>query len=243
VLCRVNDCWQVYGGVSQAFRAPNLSDLTGTQLALSGLTSRGTPDLDPEEFVTAEIGTRFQSDTLAFALAGFYTWTDGAITHVVVGADSFATNGQDGYIYGFEAEAAWLFRPGWQLSGALAWQEGKTETAAAGERWMSRLLPLSGSVTLRWTHDSGKLWIEGRVVGATDADRIHPADQAADNQRIPTGGTPGYLAYRVQAGWQPIDALELTCGLENIANDDYRIHGSGQNEAGFGAIVGAKVKW
>lgn len=242
-LYRLNDCWHLYGGVSQAFRAPNLSDLTGTQLALSGLTSHGTPSLDPEEFITAELGVRYQSETLAFSIAGFHTWTDGAITNLTVGTDSFATNGQDGYLYGFEAEAVWLFRPGWQLSTGLAWQEGKTETAANGERWMTRLVPFSGSLALRWTHPSEKFWVEGRVIGAADADRIHPADQAADNQRIPTGGTPGYLVYMLHAGWRPTENFELTCGLENIADDDYRLHGSGQNEPGFGAIVGAKLMW
>jgi hypothetical protein len=31
--------------------------------------------------------------------------------------------------------------------------------------------------------------------------------------------------------------------LENITDIDYRVHGSGQNEPGFGAVVGARVQW
>ena len=55
--------------------------------------------------------------------------------------------------------------------------------------------------------------------------------------------TPGYIVTSLRGGWQVNDHLELTCGLENIADDDYRNHGSGQNEPGFGAILGAKVAW
>ncbi len=245
---RPNDCWSIYGGVSQAFRAPNLGDLTGNTTQWTGTNSTGSTGVDPEEFVTVELGTRFHSDTFAFSLAGFYTWTDGAINSVPApppapAGSNVAANGQDGFIYGFEAEAIWHFHPDWRLSTGLAWQEGKTDTAATGERWLTRLMPFTGSLALRWTHPSEKVWVEGRIAGATGASRIHPADQAADNQRIPTGGTPGYLVYSLNAGWRATEFLELTCGLENISDENYRLHGSGQNEPGFGAIVGAKLIW
>jgi hemoglobin/transferrin/lactoferrin receptor protein len=47
----------------------------------------------------------------------------------------------------------------------------------------------------------------------------------------------------LHGGWQATDHLELTAGLENISDEDYRNHGSGQNEAGFNMIFGAKVHW
>ena len=71
----------------------------------------------------------------------------------------------------------------------------------------------------------------------------HAADQASDPQRLPTHGTPGYLVTSLRAGWQVNDHLELTCGVENLTDEDYRNHGSGQNEPGFGGIFGAKIRW
>src|SRR5690606_31288691 len=177
------------------------------------------------------------------SLATFYTWTDGAITNVTVGPDTFAANGQDGFIYGIEAEGVWNFHPQWSLTGGVAWQEGKTETTANGERWITRLLPFSGTTALRWTHPSERFWLEGRVLAAVKEDRIHPADQANDNQRIPTGGTPGYFVTMLHAGWKATDFLELTCGVENVTDEDYRLHGSGQNEPGTSAIVGVRMTW
>jgi hemoglobin/transferrin/lactoferrin receptor protein len=47
----------------------------------------------------------------------------------------------------------------------------------------------------------------------------------------------------VHAGWQVNENLDLTCGVENITDEDYRNHGSGQNEAGLNVILGAKVSW
>ena len=108
---------------------------------------------------------------------------------------------------------------------------------------MSRLLPLSGSLALRWTAPSARFWVEGRLLGATTEDRITTADQAADAQRIPTAGTPGYIVASLHAGWNVNKNLEFTCGLENLSDEDYRNHGSGQNEAGFNSLIGARLTW
>ena len=37
--------------------------------------------------------------------------------------------------------------------------------------------------------------------------------------------------------------LELTAAIENLLDDDYRYHGSGQNEPGLNAIIGVKYLW
>ncbi len=80
------------------------------------------------------------------------------------------------------------------------------------------------------------------MLAAAEQDRLAASDRT-DVQRIPTGGTPGYVTGMLHAGWLVNDHLELTCGLENLADEDYRNHGSGQNEPGFNAIFGAKVLW
>jgi hemoglobin/transferrin/lactoferrin receptor protein len=85
--------------------------------------------------------------------------------------------------------------------------------------------------------------VEGRLLAATTEDRITRADQAADNQRIPTGGTPGFLVASLHAGWQINEHLALHGGIENLTDVAYRNHGSGQNEPGLNAILGAKVHW
>jgi hemoglobin/transferrin/lactoferrin receptor protein len=47
----------------------------------------------------------------------------------------------------------------------------------------------------------------------------------------------------VRAGVQVTESLELNAALENITDEDYRIHGSGVNQPGINAIIGGKLSW
>ena len=250
-IYHLDPAWSVYGGLAQSFRAPNLDDLSGNMAAKSGGDALGNADLDPENFVTLELGARRQTEALSFGAAAFYTFADDMIVPVPIANGSsttIATNASEGYVYGFELDCAWRFHPQWELSGFVAWQDGRNESpgyigGTVQDKPNARQLPLSGSLALRWTAESRKYWIEGRLLAADLEDRITAADQAADNQRIPTHGTPGYVVASLRAGWTVNDHLDLTAGLENLTDDDHRVHGSGQNEPGFGAILGARATW
>lgn len=250
-LYHLNTSWSLFGGISQSFRAPNLDDLTGNMTAKAGSTALGSTDVDPEQYLTYEIGTRHTTETTSCDLSVFYTDVDEQITGVPIvsgGKDTITTNAAEGYVYGVELEGAWRFHPQWTLSGFTAWQDARIESPAylggpVDEKPVSRQMPLTGSVALRWTDSSSKYWVEGRVLAATEEDRITAADQAADNQRIPTHGTPGYIVASLHAGWKVNENLDLTCGIENLTDQDYRNHGSGQNEAGLTGIFGARVSW
>lgn len=247
VSYEVKEDWSLYGGISQSFRAPNLSDLTGNTASMSGLDQQGSPDVDPEKYITFEVGTRGAiTDSVSAQGSIFYSQAeDSAITTNVVGSNTFVVNADDSSIYGVEGELAWQINEQWLLSGYASWQEGKStnDLRTPAERWLVRMAPFTASAALRWTAPSKAYWVEGRVVGAVEADRVFAADQVADNQRIPTNGTPAYIVPSMYAGWKATDNLELSLGLENISDSDYRVHGSGNNEAGFNAILGAKVTW
>ena len=251
-LYRIDDHWNLFGGVSQAFRSPNLDDLSGNLTSKASTTTLGSLYVEPEKFITYEVGARRNSETLSIQAAIFFTQIEDVIAGVrsgpLPGDPTITANGNDGYIYGIELEGAWRFHPQWTLTGFISWQEGRNEVPAfiggpVSDSPMTRQLPITGSLALRWTSASEKYWIEGRVLGAAREDRINAADQAADPQRIPTGGTPGYIVSSVRAGWQVNEKLDLNCAIENITDEDYRNHGSGQNEAGFGMVIGAKVSF
>jgi hemoglobin/transferrin/lactoferrin receptor protein len=250
-LYRLNTCWSVYGGVSQAFRAPNLDDLSGNLTSKSGSATLGSTTVEPEEFLTYEIGTRQLTEKTSLEFSFYYTDAESLITGVPINSktnDTINTNAGDGYIYGLELQGAWNFYPQWTLSGFGAWQDGRTETplylnGPIVDKSASRLQPLTGSVAVRWTAENSKFWVEGRVFGSTEEDRISLQDQAADSQRIPTNGTPGYITASIRAGWVVNEHLNLLCGVENLTNEVYRVHGSGQNEAGINGIFGLRLNW
>ncbi|MHC4861470.1 MAG: TonB-dependent receptor domain-containing protein [Planctomycetota bacterium] len=67
------DGWNLYGGVSQAFRAPNLSDLTRFDSARSDELETPSPGLDPEHALGLEIGARADVGRLRGEVAVFHT--------------------------------------------------------------------------------------------------------------------------------------------------------------------------
>ena len=133
------------------------------------------------------------------------------------------------------------------LSGHLTWQDGETTTPTfiggpTADAPVSRLSPLTGSVALRYESPDQRWWIECRVSAAARQDQLSARDER-DTQRIPPGGTPGYLVASIRGGFQVTDYLEVNAALENITDEDYRIHGSGVNQPGINAIFGGKVTW
>lgn len=243
--------WSIFGGISQAFRAPNLDDLSGNLTAKAGSTALGSTDVEPEKFLTSEIGIRHINERFSCSLAIFHTHIDDLISAVPISSGSnttITTNASSGYVYGAELEAAWRFHPQWTLSGFAAWQDGRNNTpdflgGPSDDKPMTRQLPLTGSLAVRWTDPAERFWIESRITAAAREDRITAEDQAADSQRIPTNGTPGYLVASLRAGWEVNENLTLSCGIENLTDQDYRSHGSGQNEAGWNSILAAKISW
>ncbi|MFC5050792.1 TonB-dependent receptor plug domain-containing protein [Rubritalea spongiae] len=247
----LSEDWVLYGGVSEGFRAPNLADLTGSTVSRSSDEVIGSSDLDAEKVVSFELGSKADWRDLSFSFAGFYTWIRNPITsaqQTISGVDYLRlTNGEEGYIWGLEADAAWRIAAQWEILGNLTYQDGKQKSQAVidgpvVEDTVSRLAPFSGNVRLRWTEEGGKYWIEGQLLGAVTQDNLSQSD-LGDDQRIPSNGTPGYLVGSIRGGWQVQENLLVTLGLENLTDEDYRVHGSGVNEPGINALLGINVDW
>ena len=251
----VPEHWNVYGGVSQGFRAPNLSDLTRLDIARSGEQEIPAPGLDPEYFVSYEIGVKGQYENFSLQAAYFYTTIEDLIVRVPTGAtnadgDAIVSklNSGEGYVQGIELGASWRFHPEWTVFGVGTWQDGEVDqfpTSAADEERepVSRLMPTTVMAGLRWEEPHRKrFFVEGTVTIAGQQDDLSTAD-TLDTQRIPPGGTPEYEVYTVRGGWRINEHASLTLAVENLANEDYRVHGSGTNAPGRNFVAGLTVKF
>ena len=241
----------LFGGASQGFRAPNLSDLTRMDAARTGDFETPSPDVKPEKFVSYELGIKTQCENFALQASYFYNDITDMImrtpTGAVVGGGNEVTkrNVGNGYLNGFETAASYRFHPQFTAFGNFALVYGAVETYPTAalvkeDEPISRLMPPTGQVGLRWDHPSRKYWLETTCTIAGPADSLDTRD-AADTGRIPPGGTPGYSTVDIRGGWKVRDGLDLWAGVENVGNTSYRIHGSGNNEPGTNVKVG--LRW
>ena len=249
----VNEAWNFFGGVSQGFRAPNLSDFTSFDLARSGERETPAPDLEPEYYVSFEIGTKLRIESIRASLyaAYYYTLIQDQILRFPTGQtidgapEVSRANSGDGYMQGIELGAEWNFYQGFTFFGNLAWTEGEADTFAGSQfeaRPASRIQPLTGMLGLRWASEDGKWWLEGSATWARHQDRLSPGDMA-DTQRIPPGGTRGYQVFTVRGGWNPCANVKIFAACENVSDEDYRFLGSGINEPGTNVVLGTQVKF
>ena len=77
LVWNIDDHWQVKGGVSRAFKAPDLQKMTDGVIGLGRqgqLPLLGNPDLKPETATSAELGFSYDNlDDFRFNATGFYT--------------------------------------------------------------------------------------------------------------------------------------------------------------------------
>jgi len=240
----------VYVGLSQGFRAPNLSDLT-SDLEDSGIETP-TPDLDPEHFLAFEVGAKTRGPKHEAEVAVFSTWMRDTIVRSPTGefVEGVAVlqkdNVGDGAIWGVEARLEREVCPGWTAFGSVAWMDGRVdqflESGEKIDKPVSRLMPLTGLLGVTWEPEDRPYWAQADLLMADEADRLSLRDET-DTTRIPPGGTPGYGVLGVRGGMRLDERTTLTLALENVLDKDYRIHGSGQNEPGRNLVATLDVRF
>ena len=237
----IEERWWVYGAVAQAFRAPNLSDLTRFDGSGSNKIETPAPDLDPEKYISGELGTRVVIDAVSWHAAYFHTGIRDMIIRrlEVDNIHYFKLNGSDGYVHGFESEVEVQIAPQWRARAGVTWMEGYEDHIDTGGRAITepvRTMPLTGYTALRWESVTQRFWAESLLRAVDKEDRLTKADQQ-DTQRIPPGGTPGYMTAALRVGLRLKRGVRVVAAIENALDKDYRIHGSGSNEPGRNFIL------
>jgi hemoglobin/transferrin/lactoferrin receptor protein len=246
--------WNVFGGVSQGFRAPSLADLSSFELARSGEFEVPSLGLEPEHYLSYELGTKWRSESWSVRAAWFHTDVDDQIQRFPTGNTN--SQGQNeitkanvgrGFIHGVELAAGYQATEELSLFAAGSWQYGRSknfETAggALTEEPMSRVMPLMVRLGARYDFWRERCWVESEVVHSAEQDKLSAADRR-DTQRIPQGGTPGYTVWNLRCGWQVRDNASLDAAIENLTDYDYRVHGSGSNSLGRNLVLGMTVRF
>ncbi len=241
--------WKIWGGISQAFRAPNIGDLSRYGASRSNETEIAATDLDPEHFLTYELGLKGTQGPFTSSTTVYYTQIDDYITSTPTGnvvgglTEVNKRNSGSGGVFGAELAGAWQLDDQWSIKGNLTYLKGDLESYVDASSFqtvkqpLSRIQPLTVNLALHWDSPDKKWWGELTGTFADRADRLSSGDEE-DTQRIPPGGTPGYALLGLYGGYTVNEHLRVSLGLENLLNQAYRTHGSGSNEPGFGITTG-----
>jgi hemoglobin/transferrin/lactoferrin receptor protein len=252
LVMKANDQLRFYGGLSQAFRAPNFSDLSRLDVSRSNEIETPAPELEPEKFITYEVGVRADWNRFKGEASWYITDIRSLILRAPTGAivdGSFEVtkrNSEGGYVHGIDLSGEYLLTDALSLFGGFGWVDGvvnafPTSAPLAVEEPISRLMPTQGFGGVRWQLcDSVSL--EGLVFAAGDEDRLSSGDRL-DTQRMVPGGTPGYTTATFRGIWTPDAWTTISVGVENAFDEDYRIHGSGQNEPGVNGVFAFERKF
>lgn len=247
---RVHRFVNLYAGISQAFRAPTLYDLTS--LDSTSVVETPSPDLDAEDFLLFELGVKTQSRRWNAELAGWYTIMDDTIIRSPTGAlingvpEVRKDNIGDGWMAGIDFTASYRITGDWTVFGNISWMDGEVDqldaTSTLVREPVSRLKPLTWMLAVRYEPCRGCFWAQAEWLHSEDADKLSLRDRA-DSRRIPPNGTPGWDVFNLRAGYRLQQNADLTVSVENLFDENYRVHGSGQQEPGTNIILGLDIRF
>ena len=241
VSYRSSHAGQVWASVGQAFRAPNIADISRFGRSRSNEFEVASPRLDPETFLSFEVGYRWTASPFRVDLAMYKVQLDKFMDTLATGRmvdglfEVHKANSARGTINGIELSCRVELDESLFLNGNLTWTHGDI-TRSAGPVGgglstgpISRIQPLTGQVALNWSN--GPYRVRFALAHTEPQHRLSDGDRR-DQQRIPPGGTPGYTLLRLSAGWEVSDHLDIVLSLGNMLDQAYRSHGSGANEPG-----------
>jgi hemoglobin/transferrin/lactoferrin receptor protein len=197
-------------------------------------------------------GFKFQGERFAAEAAYFNTDGTDVIIRTPTGRtiaglrEVTKTNAADSNVNGIEWRLSYqvmeplsLYTDGMWIDG---WQESfpsATSTDTIREP-IDLLMPAMWRFGARWVATVPRLQVDLMVERVSEQDKLSSRD-IADTQRIPPGGTPGYTTLNLRSDWRVRDGLVLSLALDNLTDEEYRVHGSGVNEPGRNLI--ASLSW
>ncbi len=229
-LYRLNARQGLFANFSTGYRAPNVDDM-GTLGIVDFRYEVPASGLKPERSRHTEIGYRYNSAALSLEAAVYYLQMENLIARVQVPGKII--NGYNVYrkenveqaaVKGAEASVQLRFLRYLSLQAGAAYAYGQNKTRSEPLR---RTPPFNGRMVLQYRREGFHAAFE--LLAADRQDRLAKGDK--DDNRIPKGGTPGWQVMNLYGGYR-YKTLDINAGLNNLANVDYRTHGSGINGMG-----------
>ncbi|MCW8130636.1 MAG: TonB-dependent receptor [Planctomycetota bacterium] len=249
--------WHAWAGIQQSFRAPSVSDLSpGSTSNSFAFVLPGARNSEPEHYLTPEVGVKARYEKVSWEATYFYTMIESNLSSAPTG--QFAPDGRPiftstlgsgkGWIKGIETAVSYNFYKDFTFWGNLTWTEGEQDQFDADRRKYrkpggDRIIPVMSHLGVIYEPAGQHWWVEVHGDIYSDADRLSLGNRS-DTRRIPPGGTPGFKVFGFRGGVKLLDdKLDLIGAVDNVTDEDYRIHGSGQNMPGRNFSLSLRFKW
>ena len=239
------DAWQLVANVGSGFRAPNIADLGTLGNRPGNRFNIPNTSLDAESVTHGDLGLRHRSDGWQFELLLFaLRYADRIVS---VSTDNTTPDGRDivqsvnaasSSIRGIEAGVSANLTNRISMNAVLNYTYGDQRVVDAEEP-ADRIPPLSGRITLNYAHNE-RWGFEAWLVAATKQDRL--SDRDVRDVRINPLGTPGWAYLGASASWAAAN-WQLSLGVDNLFDRQYRAHGSGIDAPGQNIFMTVHRRW
>lgn len=239
ILRKLNETSNIFVSMNTGFRAPNIDDL-GTLGIVDFRYETPNFDLKPEHSFQYQIGYKYHDRKLRGEIFIYRNELYNLIVRNKMIGDTIEgypvylkENIERAYIQG--AETAWdlQLNNSWMVSGSMTFTYGQNITTNEPVR---RIPPLFGRMAVEYKLKDW--WINLEWQATRKQDRLAAGDK--DDNRIPSGGTPGWNIVNVNTSYT-IRFIKVDLSLQNLFNQDYRFHGSGVNGYGRSAFLSVMV--
>lgn len=221
-LWRAAPAYSFYGQVVRGFRAPNYDEVNGAfRNIVQGYGSSPNPELEPETSVGAETGLKLHLPSLRGQLSIYDNRYRNFIENVRLACPAdprciaglsrtfMFVNQSRARIYGAEARAAWDFKPGWKLDGAVAYARGQNQSTGQP---LDSIEPMRLSLGLE--RNAGTWGAQARLRAARAVSRTDDSDGAWFRPG-------GYGVADLSFWWQPARAVRVGFAVNNLFDKKY----------------------
>jgi len=241
----LSDTWQIVANVGSGFRAPNIADLGTLGTRPGNRFNIPNTSLESERVAHGDLGLRHRSEGWEFELQIFSLRYTDRIVSVSTGNQTpdgrevvQSVNAASSSIQGIEAGISANLTDHVSLNAVLNYTYGDQRVADVEEP-ADRVPPLNGRVALDYS--PGEHWrFRTWLVAATGQDRLSARD--VRDVRIDPLGTPGWASLGASASWADAN-WQVTLGVDNVFDRQYRVHGSGIDAPGRNLFMTLGRTW
>jgi hemoglobin/transferrin/lactoferrin receptor protein len=241
---------------STGFRVPNVDDMTKIFESVAGKVIVPNPDLKPEYTYNAEVGiSKMFHDKVNVGVVGFYTIYDNVITvkestfngqEYIMYDDSLSrvltnVNENSAYIYGLSGNITADITRSFSITSSLNYTYGRINTDTT-DYPLDHIAPLFGrtSFNLNIKKFRGEFfvvyngWKRVKDYNMIGEDNF---GYATDN------GMPAWYTLNLRTAYQVNKYLQVQFAIENLADQNYRVFGSGISAPGRNFIVSLRGRF